>query len=253
MPDSLLDAPPPGTPVPVVDAPPRTVAGVLQEIDDALGNVAQVLALGPDGTPIGSRGEATGEVVDLAWRLAAALASSRPAVPGDSARCIVSTAEHCLFVYRLGVDLLVVLVGPPDWNLALTGRLTEQLLVDLVDLHLRETASAADPAAPPGPLPRRSAAGPASAPAPVPVPVPVPAPASPDPGAVVRRAFGEATSRTPTAPLPVVGQGTDGPDGRLPHAAGRGITPRPARSRRASPPAPDHALLTRLLKALVDL
>ncbi|MBN0039597.1 hypothetical protein JN535_05325 [Cellulosimicrobium cellulans] len=116
---------------------------VLGRIDDALENVAHVLALGPGGETIGSSGLDAPPVVAIARSIAAALAAAGPEVPGDSARCVLNTSESCVFVYQLGKDLSVILVGPSDWNIALTGRRTEQLLVEFVDAYLEEIATKA--------------------------------------------------------------------------------------------------------------
>jgi hypothetical protein len=177
-------------------AGPRSVTDVLERIDDALENVAHVLALGPGGETIGSSGVDAAGIVDLARTIAAAL-SSGPEIPGDSARCILNTSESCVFVYRLGKDLSVILVGPSDWNIALTGRRTEQLLVDFVDAYLEEMATNAGENAS-GPLPRRELA--------------------------------EDVEVGRTAPAS-----------------------RRERRSRAGGPGADHALLARVLKALVDL
>ena len=119
----------------------RSVGDVLQRIDDALENVAHVLALGPGGEPIGCAGVEAPRVVELARTIANVL-SSGSQVPGGSARCVLNTSESCVFVYRLGKDLSVILVGPSDWNIALTGRRTEQLLVEFVDTYLEAMAAA---------------------------------------------------------------------------------------------------------------
>jgi len=140
-------------------AGPSSVGDVLERIDDALENVAHVLALGPGGEPIGSSGVDAAPIVDLARTIAAALSASGPQIPGDSARCVLNTAESCVFVYRLGKDLSVILVGPSDWNIALTGRRTEQLLVEFVDAYLSEM-QARIPENIPGELPRRDGVGP---------------------------------------------------------------------------------------------
>lgn len=87
-------------------------------------------------------------------RAVAAALSQGSAVPGSSARCILNTAEACVFVYLLGQDLSVILVGPTDWNIALTGRRVERFLVDFVDTYLAETVAEA-PGEDPGTLPRR--------------------------------------------------------------------------------------------------
>lgn len=118
-------------------------------------------------------------------------------MPGDSARCILNTAESCVFVYRLGKDLSVILVGPSDWNIALTGRRTEQLLVEFVDAYLEEIAAKA-PEKDVEELPRRDM--------------------------VLDR-----------------------------ESTGNSAESRRERRTRAATPNADHALLTRVLKALVDL
>ncbi len=87
-------------------------------------------------------------------RAVAAALTQGPAVPGSSARCILNTAEACVFVYLLGQDLSVILVGPTDWNIALTGRRVERFLVDFVDTYLAETVAEL-PGEDPGTLPRR--------------------------------------------------------------------------------------------------
>ena len=131
---------------------PRSVVDVLRGIDDALDHEAHVLALGPGGRVLGSAGPSPGPVVEVARAVAAALTQG-PAVPGSSARCILNTAEACVFVYLLGQDLSVILVGPTDWNIALTGRRVERFLADFVDTYLAETVAEA-PGDDPGPLPR---------------------------------------------------------------------------------------------------
>jgi hypothetical protein len=146
----MAASPPRGGPAP---AGPRSVTDVLARIDDALENVAHVLALGPGGEPIGSSGVDAARIVTLARTIAGVL-STGPEIPGDSARCILNTSESCVFVYRLGKDLSVILVGPSDWNIALTGRRTEQLLVEFVDAYLEEMAASAQKSSPRA-LPRR--------------------------------------------------------------------------------------------------
>lgn len=189
----MAASPPLGAPAP---AGARSVTDVLERIDDALENVAHVLALGPGGEPIGSSGVDAARIVTLARTIAGAL-STGPEIPGDSARCILNTSENCVFVYRLGKDLSVILVGPSDWNIALTGRRTEQLLVEFVDAYLEEMAANAGANAS-GALPRR-----------------------------------ELVADEDVAPA--------------------GPTHRRERRSRAGGPVADHALLARVLKALVDL
>ncbi len=98
-------------------------------------------------------------------RAVAAALTQGPAVPGSSARCILNTAEACVFVYLLGQDLSVILVGPTDWNIALTGRRVERFLVDFVDTYLAETVAEL-PGEDPGPCRvashRRPSSGPVS-------------------------------------------------------------------------------------------
>lgn len=122
---------------------PRSVVDVLRGIDDALEHEAHVLALGPQGRVIGQAGRTPGPVVDVARGIVGAL-SHGPTIPGDSARCILSTAQACVFVYLLGKDLSVILVGPTDWNIALTGRRVERYLVDFVDTYLAQTVTATE-------------------------------------------------------------------------------------------------------------
>jgi len=133
-----------------VEAIPRSVLDVLGRLRVALSDVEQVLVLGPGGVVVGSAGSAPVEATNLARALATTLAGAASVGARESARCVVTLAHHCVFVYVLGEDLTVALLGPANWNVALTSRLVEPVLVRFVDAYLpeRELAVAASNGAP---------------------------------------------------------------------------------------------------------
>lgn len=116
---------------------------VLERIGDALPDVEHALVLGNGSEVLGRTGAPRASFDTLARALAGALTSE--ALTGrDSARCILNVADACVFLYVLGADLTAVVVGPPNWNVALTGRVVEPLLADFVDSYLAETTARHD-------------------------------------------------------------------------------------------------------------
>ena len=131
---------------------PASVLDVLARLDALLGSLRHALVLGSGGRLVGSAGSPPEGVVALARSLSSALTAPSARLAGESARCVVSLSQHRVLVYVLGVDLAVALVGPPDWNVALTSRFAEPLLVRFVDAYLPELAARS--VVPPSAMPR---------------------------------------------------------------------------------------------------
>ena len=121
---------------------PRSVLDVLGRLDVALTDLEHALVLGPGGAVLGGTANGSVELTRLVQALSATLVSPDARLAGESARCVVTLSQHCVFVYVLGDDITVGLVGPPNWNIALTSRLVEPLLVSFVDHYLLDLATA---------------------------------------------------------------------------------------------------------------
>lgn len=116
----------------------HSVLDVLERLDQALENVQHVVVLGSGNTPLASKGDVSGNALDVAYAIGTSLNSAAIHIPGDSARCLVNTLDHSFLVYFLGTGLTVVLIGPPQWNIVLTSRRVEPLLAAFVDAYLAE-------------------------------------------------------------------------------------------------------------------
>jgi len=118
----------------------RSVLDVLDRISAGLEGVEHALVLGEEGRVLGALGATSQDVAVLVRSMAGTLGSPTAPVPRGSARCVLSLSHSCVFLYVLGRDLTIALVGPPNWNIALTGRVAEPLLAQFVDAYLAETA-----------------------------------------------------------------------------------------------------------------
>lgn len=119
------------------------VFGVLGRIKDSIANSEHVLILGKGDVELGSVGTTYSGSIQLGRAIACAMTQPDIRIPGDSARSISTTLENCILVYLLGRDLKVILVGPQDWNIALTTRIVDRVLSDLIEEFLEEWARSA--------------------------------------------------------------------------------------------------------------
>lgn len=119
------------------------VLGVLDRIKDSIENSEHVLILGKNDVELGSVGTAYSGSIQLGRAIASAMSQPEVRIPGDSARSISTTLKNCILVYLLGKDLKVVLIGPQDWNIALTTRIVDRFLSDFIDEFLAEWVNSA--------------------------------------------------------------------------------------------------------------
>ena len=109
---------------------PDLLADVLDRLHAAVGDVEHVLALDTVDRVVLADGSASEAHVSAARAVAATLAFLDTG--GEAAvRSVVETAEATYYAVHDPAGVVVVLVGPPAWNVALVRRSADAVLRDL--------------------------------------------------------------------------------------------------------------------------
>ncbi len=109
---------------------PDQLGDVLAGLQEAVGDVAHVIALDPVDRVVLADGDASADLVAAARAVATTLALV-DTTGTDPVRAVVETAEATLYAVHDPAGLVVVLVGPPSWNVALARRTADPVLRDL--------------------------------------------------------------------------------------------------------------------------
>ncbi|MFS0703101.1 hypothetical protein AB6N23_01130 [Cellulomonas sp. 179-A 9B4 NHS] len=100
---------------------------VLDGLQEAVADVAHVIALDPVDRVVLADGDAPAERVVAARAVATTLALVDTA-GAEPVRAVVETSDATFYAVHDPAGLVVVLVGPPQWNTALARRTADPLL-----------------------------------------------------------------------------------------------------------------------------
>ncbi|WP_136519192.1 hypothetical protein [Cellulomonas telluris] len=109
---------------------PDQLHDVLDRLLQAVGDVVHAIALDPVDRVVLADGDAPADVVAAARAVATTLALV-DTTGAQAVRAVVETADATLYAVHDPAGLVVVLVGPPLWNIALARRTADPLLRDL--------------------------------------------------------------------------------------------------------------------------
>lgn len=109
---------------------PDQLNDVLDGLRETVGDVAHVIALDPVDRVVLADGDASADLVAAARAVATTLALV-DTTGAEPVRAVVETADATLYGVHDPAGLVVVLVGPPAWNVALARRTADPLLRDL--------------------------------------------------------------------------------------------------------------------------
>lgn len=98
------------------------VRDVLEELSSSIEGVTHLFAVGPRSEELGRYGDAPLPEKKLALTMAATLGSAVEATPTGSAQCSLVIANGPTILFFLVDGITIVLIGPPQWNLALINR-----------------------------------------------------------------------------------------------------------------------------------